>query len=100
MSKKHQNLWDKIWRDNKGNVVLWQRPNWLLIGWLVTSFVFMANLASKYNKLLFGVGTLFLVAWGVLEVWRGVNYFRRALGGVVLLGILAMSPHLWTVIFK
>jgi hypothetical protein len=31
------------------------------------------------------VGAVFLVVWALLELVRGVNYFRRALGLVVLL---------------
>jgi hypothetical protein len=34
------------------------------------------------------VGTVALLAWSVDEVLRGVNPFRRILGGVVLAGLV------------
>ncbi|HEY9908282.1 MAG TPA: hypothetical protein V6D18_11845 [Thermosynechococcaceae cyanobacterium] len=36
-------------------------------------------------------GSLFTWAW--LELFQGVNYFRRSLGLIVLLGAIASKPH-------
>lgn len=83
-------LWDKFWRDDQGNVVIWQMPNIWLIGWAVLTFIslFFRGNSTPANWLSFA-GDLFLAVWAVLEVARGVNYFRRLLGFVVLLFVIA-----------
>jgi hypothetical protein len=79
-----QEIWDKIWRDKKGNVVIWQSLNRWLIGWAVlttVSLFFNGKTADVFS----GAASVSLIVWSVLEVTKGVNYFRRALGLVVLI---------------
>lgn len=91
MSKKQS---DK----RKGKLIIYQRPNWLIISWFVVSVVWFTGLAGKFSQLLFGIGVCLLAAWAVLELLRGINIFRRILGGAVLLALLLMSPFIWTVV--
>lgn len=58
-------------------------PNIPLIGWAVftvLSIVFIGRLADVFSWL----GSAALIIWCFLEIFKGVNYFRRLLGLVVL----------------
>ncbi len=80
-------IWNKIWRDKKGRVVVWQMPNAFLIGWaLLTIIGLMTN--GNTSSIFRDIGLASLVVWALLEVFKGVNYFRRVLGLVVLVYIL------------
>ena len=84
-------LVDKTFRDNDGNIVLAQMPNLPLIIGIVTSLLTLIVTSGKINTVLdlVAYGSLFTWAW--LELFQGVNYFRRALGLVVLIGIIALK---------
>ena len=85
-------LWDRIWRDRQGRVVIWQTPNLALIGWLVLTFIsllFSGRLADVFSWL----GSASLIIWSLLEVSRGANYFRRALGLLVLVSSVMSLIH-------
>lgn len=84
-------LVDKTFRDNEGNIVLAQMPNLPLIVWIVTSLLTLVFSSGKINILLdlVAYGSLFTWAW--LELFQGVNYFRRALGLVVLVGLIVLK---------
>ncbi len=80
---------DKLFKDSKGKWVLWQKPNLLLIAWFVAMLLNRALPAGRADRLadLVAFGALF--AWAWQEISRGDSYFRRVLGLVVLLAILA-----------
>lgn len=82
------NLWDKFWRDDEGNVVIWQFPNAWLIGWVVATFISLF-FNGRTADVLTTIGSVSLIVWSVLEVWRGADYFRRLLGLVVLVFSIA-----------
>ena len=82
-------LFNRTFRDSDGNIVLAQTPNLPLIVWIVATLL---NLISTTDNIHTGLdalafGSLFTWAWQ--ELFQGVNYFRRALGLVVLLGAIA-----------
>lgn len=84
----HRSLWDKIWKDKHGRVVIWQTPNPLLLGWVVlttVSLFFTGRIADALSSL----GSVSLIVWSLLEIFRGINYFRRALGLLVILFSIA-----------
>ncbi len=67
-------------RDKSGRVVLWQSPNALLVGWAVLAIIgrlFQLQTVDWISK-------VFLLIWAFLEILKGVNFFRRALGLIVL----------------
>ena len=80
---------DKIFRNDKGEFVIAQPPNLPLIIWFIASLL----------KLVFPKGDLYtgldflavgsLTIWSFLEIFQGVNYFRKGLGIVVLIGLIA-----------
>lgn len=81
----NSSLFDKIFRDSEGNIVIAQPPNLPLgTGIATTALKFLftdGNFYTVLNAIAFG--SLFTWAW--LELFDGVNYFRRALGLIVLL---------------
>jgi len=82
-------FFDKTFRDSSGQIVLAQPPNLPIIVWGVTSLLKLVFTSGEINTGLDVVafGSLFTWAWE--ELFQGVNYFRRALGLLVLIGIVA-----------
>lgn len=82
-------LFDKTFRDNEGNIVIAQPPNLpLLVGITATVLnliVRSGNIHIAIDAIAFG--SLFTWAWQ--ELFEGVNYFRRALGLLVLIAVIA-----------
>lgn len=87
-------LFNRTFRDSNGNIVIAQTPNLpLLVGIAATLLeliptsgnILTGNIHTGLDALAFG--SLFTWAWQ--ELFEGVNYFRRALGLVVLLGVIA-----------
>ena len=89
-------LFNRTFRDSDGNIVLAQMPNLPLLVWITATLLKLiltsGNIHTGLDELAFG--SLFTWAW--LELFQGVNYFRRALGFIVLLGALASRlPWSW-----
>ncbi|MBR8838602.1 MAG: hypothetical protein DSM106950_32530 [Stigonema ocellatum SAG 48.90 = DSM 106950] len=82
-------LFDQIFRDSEGHIVLAQMPNLPLIVWGAASLAKLIFTSGGINTGLdaLAFGSLFTWAWE--ELFQGVNYFRRALGFVVLIGVVA-----------
>ena len=82
-------LFNQIFRDQEGNVVLAQIPNPPLITWIVASLLKIIFTTGKINVGLeaLAFGSLFTWAWE--ELFQGVNYFRRTLGLVVIVILIA-----------
>lgn len=85
-----------FFKDKQGRVVLAQTPNSPLIGWFI--FTILNLLWSKdqptihylFELLSFG----FIFTWAWLEITDGVNYFRRALGLIVLVIVVYLKMSL------
>jgi hypothetical protein len=81
-------LFDKIFRDNTGNVIIAQMPNpplWVWLAATVLKLIFTSgNLYAVLDVIAFG--SLFTWAWQ--ELFDGVNYFRRTLGLVILIVVI------------
>jgi hypothetical protein len=80
-----RSLWDKLWLDWQGNVVIYQRPNVWIIAWAVLDIVAIFAPSKHTASIAWSLGSAALIIWALLEIARGVNYFRRALGLLVLL---------------
>lgn len=80
----HTTLLAKIFKDSKGNVVIWQAPNVPLIGWAVCLLLTRLLPAGSWHTLAEYTGFGFLFTWAWLEITQGENYFRKTLGIVVL----------------
>ncbi|HET8991706.1 MAG TPA: hypothetical protein VFN31_01580 [Candidatus Saccharimonadales bacterium] len=93
MRAKTDNLWDRIWRDEDGDIVIWQTPNAYIIGWAVLTIISLFVTGTIANIFTW-LGIAALVIWAALEILKGVNYFRRALGAVVFILMLISIIHL------
>jgi hypothetical protein len=84
-------VFDWLFRDRRtGKVVIAQLPNLALSLFLVAIAIrWLLHPAGMAGTIVSAVAALTLAWWGVDEVARGVNPFRRALGAVVLATIVA-----------
>jgi hypothetical protein len=84
-------LFDRIFRDREGRIVIAQPPNLpVLVGVAATILHLLLPIGKVQAVLgLVGFGALFTWAWQ--ELFEGVNYFRRALGLLGLLGVVALG---------
>jgi hypothetical protein len=82
-------FFDRVFRDREGKIVLVQLPNLTISVWAVASLLKLILTTGKINLGLDVVafGSLFTWAWE--EIFQGVNYFRRALGLLVIIGLIA-----------
>lgn len=76
---------DKIFKDKNGHVVLWQTPNLLLITWAICEVVQKFVTIGWVYKTASIAGFMAIGLWAILEIGWGANYFRRALGLIVLI---------------
>lgn len=84
------NQFMNFFKDKNGRVVIFQFPNLPLLAWILFTILNLL-LGSKYPKLqhLFSMLSFgFIFTWAWLEISSGVNYFRRALGLLVLVIII------------
>ena len=81
-------FFNQVFRDDEGKIVLGQPPNLLIIVWITVTLLKMIFATGKINTGLevIAFGTLFTWAWE--ELFQGVNYFRRALGFIVLISLI------------
>ena len=73
----------KVFKDKNGKIVLGQKPNLPIIVWFTA--LLLTKITNSTLQDLFAImsfGALFTWAW--LELFQGVNYFRRVLGLLVL----------------
>lgn len=84
-------FFDQTFRDREGNIVIAQPPNLPLIVAITTTLLtFVVRSGNLYTGLeAIAFGSWFTWAW--LELFDGVNYFRRTLGLLVLIGIIALK---------
>jgi hypothetical protein len=82
-------LFDQVFRDSEGNIVIAQPPNLPLIVGITSSLLEIISPTGKIHLglELIAFGSLFTWAW--LELFEGVNYFRRALGLITLVALIA-----------
>lgn len=84
-------LFDRIFRDGDGNIVMAQPPNLpMLAGFAAAILQFLLPSGQlQMAAQLFAFGALFTWAWQ--ELFDGVNYFRRGLGLVGLAGLMVLG---------
>lgn len=77
-----------IFKDQQGKIVITQTPNLPLIVWFGALVVAKLQIQPQVTLLadVLSFGALFTWAW--MEIFSGVNVFRRMLGAVVLIFIL------------
>ncbi|XHX76489.1 MAG: hypothetical protein RBJ76_18900 [Stenomitos frigidus ULC029] len=86
-------LFNRTFRAGDGKIVIAQKPNLpLLVGLAATLSTLLITSGNIHRGLeAVAFGSLFTWAWQ--ELFQGVNYFRRSLGLLVLLGMIATKLH-------
>lgn len=88
---QEHSVFDRIFRDREGNIVIFQMPNLpLLVGvtGLILQFIIPAGKVHiGLDLITFGA----LFTWSWQEFFGGVNYFRRSLGLLGLVGLIALG---------
>lgn len=94
LEAKEPTLFDRIFRDREGNIVIAQMPNLpILVGSAAAVLQFLlpsGNLQTGAGLVAFGA----LFTWAWQELFDGVNYFRRSLGLLGLASLLALGLNL------
>lgn len=90
---KETTLFDRTFRDSEGKIVVAQMPNLpILVGLTATLIQFVLPSGNQTAFGLVAFGALFTWAWQ--ELFEGVNYFRRSLGLIGLVSLLALGLNL------
>jgi len=82
-------LLNKTFKDSEGNVVLAQMQNLPLLVWIAATLLKLILTSGSIHIGLDAIAFGSLFTWAWQELFQGVNYFRRALGFVVLIGAIA-----------
>jgi hypothetical protein len=88
-TRGRDSVWDKIWRDKHGDIVIYQHPNVWLIGWAILACISLFVPRGTNQEVFWWLSNIVLAIWALLEIFKGVNYFRRGLGLFVLLVTIA-----------
>ncbi len=80
-------LKDRLLRDKDGKLVIGQKPNLPIIAWFAAYMLQASPFLESFDKELSVVATVSLYVWALLELLRGVNLFRRILGGIVIVAL-------------
>lgn len=77
-----------LFEDKDKNVVLAQKPNLPIISWVLFTLIAIVLPEGRPQLAveLIAFGSIFTWAW--LELFQGVNTFRRILGAIVLIFII------------
>lgn len=82
------NTSDRIFHDEQGNLVIAQPPNLPLLVWggsfLLKLLITNGTAHTVFDAISYGA----LFTWAWLELFQGVNYFRRGLGLLVIIGAI------------
>ena len=84
-------LFDRTFRDSEGKIVIAQPPNLPLLLWGAATLLQLAVTQGRVHVGLEWVAFGALFTWAWLELFQGVNYFRRGLGLFVLVGAIVIK---------
>ncbi|MBM0744254.1 hypothetical protein JOY44_21995 [Phormidium sp. CLA17] len=82
-------LFNRTFRDGEGNIAIAQMPNLPILVWFAATLLALVLKDGNIHRGLEVVAFGSLFTWAWLELFQGVNYFRRSLGLSVLLGAIA-----------
>lgn len=84
MASKKTTVFDRLFKDQDGKVIIWQNPNILLWVWLGCSVLGFIVKHGSAHRGLQHLGDAALFAWAYLEIRSGESLFRRILGVLVI----------------
>lgn len=88
---------DKTFKKPDGSQGVVQVPNYPLFIWIVATIIAFF-LHGAAHTIVSGIAAIALIYWAVLELVKGVDWFRRVLGGVVL--VLSLADFVMLLIHK
>ncbi len=94
LEAKETTLFDRTFRDSEGKIVIAQMPNLPILVGLTAAFLQFVLPSGKIQTALGLVAFGALFTWAWQELFEGVNYFRRALGLIGLVSLLALGLNL------
>ncbi len=81
-----------FFKDKEDKIVIAQTPNLPLVVWIVS--VIFQNITQGDVKVLLEITSFSAIfIWSIMEIFQGVNYFRRILGVLVLI-VTLIQPFL------
>jgi hypothetical protein len=81
-------LFDRLFRDGTGEIVIGQPPNLPIVIWVSAMLLKLVFKTGQIKLALDLLGFSSLLYWSFLEITQGVNYFRRDLGTIVLIALM------------
>lgn len=75
-----------FFKDKRGNIVLAQAANPPILGWFILTVINY----GVHSLAIAWLATAFLFTWAFLELYQGVNYFRRLLGLIVFVSLIVI----------
>ena len=78
----------QFFKDSKGRIVIAQFPNWPLWVWLGATLLESFKISFIPPFWISTIGFIAILYWAGLEVFQGVNNFRRCLGLLVAIIVL------------
>jgi len=74
-----------FFKNANGKTVIAQRPNAPLYIWFAGMIIAKITSDSNLQQIAGGISFVALMIWALLEIFLGVNYFRRILGLIILI---------------
>lgn len=75
---------ENVMKHKDNHIIIFQKPNLPLITWGVATVAAKFISHGTLHQVLSAIAFVAIVIWALLEIFSGVNYFRRALGLIVL----------------
>jgi hypothetical protein len=80
------NIYKKCFCNDEGKLTIAQFPNLpILLALFFIACGFIPGLNSDFKTIVSYLASSFLFVWAYLEIAQGINYFRRALGTIVMI---------------
>ena len=86
-------LFDRFFRDDKGEIVIAQPPNLPILTAIAATIFYLFSSNSGLEHLFGAIAFGAFFTWSWMELFQGVNYFRRTLGLLGLLGAIASQIY-------
>lgn len=77
-----------FFKDPEGRIVIAQFPNWPLWVWLGATLLESLKMSFIPPLWISAIGFMAILYWAGLEIFQGVNSFRRCLGLLVAMIVL------------
>ena len=84
----NNNLFDRFFRDNTGEIVVAQAPNIPILVWIAATLLKLVVKTGQVKIALDVLAFGSLLYWSFLEITQGATYFRRDLGVIVLIALM------------